>query len=126
MLELKVNPGYEKLLPNLPSDEYEALKDSIKNERALPLVVNGEGVILDGHHRYRVCSDLGFKPKIEVKNFPNKLLEKKFVIEANLRRRHLNDFQKAELAYPLLEMQEKFNPFSIFVTKIFAQYSKLR
>ena len=34
-------------------------------------------------------------------------LHQKFVIEANLRRRHLNDFQKAELAYPLLEIERE-------------------
>jgi len=66
-----------------------------------------EKVILDGHHRYRICQELGITPKVEVKTFPNKLLEKKFVIEVNLRRRHLNDFQKAELAYPLLEIERE-------------------
>jgi hypothetical protein len=34
-------------------------------------------------------------------------LEKKFVIETNLRRRHLNDFQKAELGRPLLEIEKE-------------------
>jgi hypothetical protein len=34
------------------------------------------------------------------------MLEKKFVIEANLRRRHLNNFQLVELAVPLLEIEK--------------------
>ena len=42
-----------------------------------------------------------------MKSTLKKLLEKKFVIEVNLRRRHLNDFQKAELAYPLLEIERE-------------------
>ena len=41
------------------------------------------------------------------KSFENKLLEKKFVIESNLRRRQLNDFQKAELRIPLLDIEKK-------------------
>jgi DNA modification methylase len=106
--ELKINPEYEKLLPKVPKEEYNALAESIKMEgQHYPIVVNKEGVILDGHNRFRICQELGITPKVEVKAFPNKLLEKKFVIETNLRRRHLNDFQKAELAYPLLEIERE-------------------
>lgn len=105
---LKVNPEYEALLPKLPRDEYEALKQSIKTEgQYYPIIVNPEGIILDGHHRYKACQELGIEPKIEVKSFPNKLLEKKFVIEVNLRRRHLNEFQIAELGYRLLPIERE-------------------
>lgn len=106
--ELKINLEYERLLAKLPAKEYEALKESIKAMgQHFPIIVNDENVILDGHHRYRICKELGIAPKVEVKTFPNKLLEKKFVIEANLHRRHLNAFQKAELAYPLLEIERE-------------------
>ena len=36
-----------------------------------------------------------------------KLVEKKFVIESNLRRRHLTSFQLVELGIPLLEIEKK-------------------
>ncbi len=62
--------------------------------------------VLDGHHRYRACTELGIEPDFEVRKFDDKLLEKKFVIEANLRRRHLNNFQLVELAVPLLEIEK--------------------
>jgi len=105
-MELKINSEYEALLPRLSKEEYEALKTSMQLEgQHFPIVVNEDKYILDGHHRYRACSELGVTPKIEVKSFSDKLLEKKFVIEANLRRRHLNDFQKAELAMPLLDIE---------------------
>jgi len=42
-----------------------------------------------------------------VRKFEDKLLEKKFVIEANLRRRHLNKFQLVELGVPLLEIEKE-------------------
>lgn len=99
---LRINPEYERLLPPLTAEEFEALKLSIKNEGLhFPIVVNGDRFILDGYHRARACLQLGIKPKTEVKKIEDPLLEKKFVIEANLRRRQLNDFQKAELAYVL-------------------------
>ena len=49
---------------------------------------------------------LGIEPDFEVRKFEDKLVEKKFVIEANLRRRHLNNFQLVELAVPLLEIEK--------------------
>jgi N6-adenosine-specific RNA methylase IME4 len=101
-----VDPLYEGLLPKLSASEQEALEFSISAEgQHYPIIVNEEGVILDGHHRFKACQHLGLEPRVEVKKFVDKLLERKFVIEVNLRRRHLNDFQRAELAYPLLEIE---------------------
>jgi len=105
--ELKINPEYEALLPKLSTEDFEALKLSIKNEgQHYPIIVNVDSEILDGHHRARACQELGLEPKIETKSFPNKLLEKKFVIESNLLRRHLNKFQRAKLVLPLLEIEK--------------------
>ncbi len=105
---VKINEEYHKLLPFLPCEEYKALKDSIiQNGLHFPIVVNGENVILDGYNRYKICNELGIEPKFEVKYFDNPLLEKQFVIEANLRRRHLNKFQRVEMAKPLLEIEKE-------------------
>ena len=68
--------------------------------------MNEDLEVLDGHHRYRACIELGIEPDFEVRKFEDKLLEKKFVIEVNLRRRHLNNFQLVELAVPLLEIEK--------------------
>lgn len=101
-MEMRVNPEYQALLPQLPKEEYEALKASIKEEGLhFPLTVNREGVILDGHHRWRACQELGLEVRSDIKDFNDPLLEKRFVIEANLKRRHLNDYQRAELATAL-------------------------
>jgi hypothetical protein len=53
----------------------------------------------------RELVELGVEPRVEVRGFSDRLLEKRFVVEVNLRRRHLNDFQRAEPAYPLLEIE---------------------
>jgi len=105
-LQITVNPTYQELLPSISKEEYEALKQSIETEgQHFPITVNPQNQILDGHNRYRICLELGLEPKCELKSFRNGLLEKKFVIEANLRRRHLNKFQKAELGFPLLDIE---------------------
>jgi N6-adenosine-specific RNA methylase IME4 len=107
-VNLKIKREYESILPKLPKEEYEALKESIAKEGLhYPIIVNPNGIILDGHQRYRICKELGIKPKVKIRVFKNPLLEKRFVIETNLLRRHLNDYQKAELAYPLLEIERE-------------------
>jgi len=106
-MSLRLNPEYSKLLPKMSEEEFAELKSSIKTEgQHYPIIVNENLEVLDGHHRYRACTELGIEPDFEVRRFEDKLLEKKFVIEANLRRRHLNNFQLVELAVPLLEIEK--------------------
>jgi ParB-like chromosome segregation protein Spo0J len=106
-MSLRFNPEYIRLLPKMSEEEFAELKASIKTEgQHYPIIVNEDLEVLDGHHRYRACTELGIEPDFEVRRFEDKLLEKKFVIEANLRRRHLNNFQLVELAVPLLEIEK--------------------
>ena len=107
-MSLRVNPEYKKLLPKMSDEEFAGLKASIQAEgQHYPIVANEDLEILDGHHRLRACVELGIEPDFEVRKFEDKLLEKKFVIEANLRRRHLNNFQLVELGVPLLEIEKE-------------------
>ncbi len=106
-MSLRVNPQYEKMLPKMSEEEFAELKVSIKAEgQHYAIIANEDLEVLDGHHRFRACTELGIEPDFEVRKFEDKLLEKKFVIEANLRRRHLNNFQLVELAVPLLEIEK--------------------
>jgi ParB-like chromosome segregation protein Spo0J len=106
-MSLRLNPEYEKLLPRMSEEEFAELKKSIQQEgQHYAIIVNEDLEVLDGHHRFRACTELGIEPDFEVRKFDDKLLEKKFVIEANLRRRHLNNFQLVELAVPLLEIEK--------------------
>lgn len=106
-MSLRLNPQYDKLLPKMSDEEFTELKASIQAEgQHYPIIANEDLEVLDGHHRFRACTELGIEPDFEIRKFDDKLLEKKFVIEANLRRRHLNSFQLVELAVPLLEIEK--------------------
>jgi ParB-like chromosome segregation protein Spo0J len=60
MMMIKTNQEYASLVPQLSKEEYESLKQSIKeNGLWVPIVVNNDGVILDGHHRYKACQERG-------------------------------------------------------------------
>ena len=93
-VEIRINNKYASLVPELTREEYESLKESIKqNGLWVPLIVNQDGVLLDGHHRYKVCQELGIKPHYIVKEFKGEFYEKLFVIDCNIKRRQLNNFQ---------------------------------
>jgi ParB-like chromosome segregation protein Spo0J len=106
-MSLQLNPDYKKLLPKMSDEEFGELKASIQAEgQHYPIIVNEDLEVLDGHHRFKACTELGIEPDFEVRKFEDKLIEKKFVIEANLRRRHLTKFQLIELGVPLLEIEK--------------------
>jgi DNA modification methylase len=105
---IKINPEYSKLVNQLSNAEHEALKSSISNKGLhLPIIVSQDNVILDGHNRLKICQELGIEPKFEVKEFSDQSQEKEFVIEINLKRRHLNSFQIAELEYKMEEIYKE-------------------
>ena len=108
MINITILEKYHSLIPALKESEYKQLEESIKeNGQWIPILVNSAGVILDGHNRYKICKELKINPKVVIKSFDNELLEKKFVIECNLKRRQLNDFQKSELGIPLQKINAK-------------------
>lgn len=107
-MKLVTSTVYANMVPNLTETEYKSLKESIKEYGLwIPILVNIHGVILDGHHRFRACNELGVQLKHATRVFTNEILEKKFVIECNLKRRHLNEFQKAELGILLLPLERE-------------------
>ena len=112
-MNLQNNNEYQDLVPPYTEQDYQSLKQSIKERGLLvPIIANSQGIILDGHHRYRSCQELRIECDYIVNDFENELLEKLFVIDSNLTRRHLNNFQRAELALkekPILEEIAKRN-----------------
>jgi DNA methylase/ParB-like nuclease domain len=104
--KIKINEEYAKLVSEISQSDYESLKTSIKEDGLfVPIILNQHGTILDGHHRYRACHELGIEPRTMKREFEDPLLEKQFIIEVNLKRRQLNEFQIAELGYKLEEVE---------------------
>ncbi len=51
-----------QLMPDLPTWEFESLKESIRKYGVIiPIVKDETGAILDGHHREKACQELGIK-----------------------------------------------------------------
>lgn len=107
-MQLTINPEYEDLVPALSESQYNSLSDSIKeNGLWMPILTNPEGIILDGHHRFKICKELGINLKHAVRNFDSKTDEIIFVGECNLKRRHLEPLQRIALVRKLEPYYQK-------------------
>jgi ParB-like chromosome segregation protein Spo0J len=103
---------FADLFPLLQGAELQELADDIKangqREPIILLCVDGRNQILDGRNRWLACESVGVEPIIEDYIGPEddeSLLA--FVISRNLRRRHLNESQRAMLAAKLKPMFEE-------------------
>jgi ParB-like chromosome segregation protein Spo0J len=99
-MEIKASP----VLPQLPPDEYEILRDSIAEIGVqVPLLLTADHVLVDGHERWRAIQEL------EITKFPMRVVgclteteRVQLAIKLNLERRHLSVAQRRELAARLL------------------------
>ena len=98
--DLKINNEYASLLPPISEQDYQSIRQSMQdNGQWVPIIVNPQRVILDGHTRFSICKELQIVPRIVIHEFEGPLQEKKFIIEINRNRRHLTPFQRVELEY---------------------------
>lgn len=81
-----------ELLPPLTAPAYEALKADIAKRGVLvPIEVDEEtGVVLDGHHRLRACSELGLPPPSAIKRrLPDDRARQEHALVLNMLRRQM-------------------------------------
>ena len=93
------NTTYRDLIPRMTADEYEALKQSMEDHMKVfePIEV-WNGRIVDGCTRYEIAKELGLTFETKELDFPDDDAAMRYRIEKNLVRRHLNTFQRIELA----------------------------
>lgn len=105
---IKVKEDYLMLVPRPTKEERMSLKEDINlHGQHDPIVINRDGFILDGYTRYEICQELGIEVKYRIQDFATKDEEKRYVINCNIRRRHLNSFQRVELMYDIFKMERK-------------------
>jgi N6-adenosine-specific RNA methylase IME4 len=111
---IKTDKYANKVTP-LTKNENEALTDSLKKRGYLPdypIIINTNYDVLDGHHRLKACKELGIEPKFAIRPSDNEIEEELFVIDINIARRQLSDYQRGVLLLkkkPILTEQAKRN-----------------
>ena len=98
---MQIDPEFEALIPPLSDDELKYLETSILDEGCRDALVVWGDILVDGHHRYEICTRHDIEFKTIQKEFASREDAKRWIIENNLGRRNLTPFQKVELALRL-------------------------
>ena len=88
-----------QVMPNLNADEYKELKEDIAQRGVMvPIEFDEQGHILDGHHRMKICAELGIKdyPKV-IRAGMTEEEKRTHARKLNMARRQLSQEQRREL-----------------------------
>ncbi|WP_018296508.1 ParB N-terminal domain-containing protein [Corynebacterium lubricantis] len=87
-----------QVMPPLASDEYQELYEDIKANGVLePIHVDEDGVVIDGHHRSKIASELGIPCPMITHDDLDEGEKVNLAFVLNLKRRHLSREQRQEL-----------------------------
>lgn len=94
----QMNESPYQVMPYLSTEEYEMLKaDIAENGVLIPIELDADGNILDGHHRRKACMELGVDcPYITRTELATDEEKRAHARRINLARRHLTSAQKRD------------------------------
>ena len=95
--ELRIDEEFATLIPPLTPNEYTRLEQSILTEGYRDAIVLWNDIIVDGHHRYKVCSTHNINFQTVQKSFSSREEVILWMLQNQLGRRNLNDFQRVEI-----------------------------
>ena len=101
---IRIDPEFQNLIPKLTSEELKQLGENILSEGCRdPLVVwrNGGLTLVDGHNRYRICTDRNIPFNIVERDFKDREEAKLWIIQNQFGRRNLNKYHRSVLALQL-------------------------
>jgi hypothetical protein len=106
---IQVDPEFRDLIIPLTSEETDQLRGNLQRDGCLhELVVWQEtGLLLDGHNRHAICTELGIPFKCRSISLPDRDAAKIWMIRNQLGRRSLDTYQRGLLA---LELEKLLKP----------------
>lgn len=111
-MNIKIENEFKELLPPLTPEQKEELeKDIVKNGCLNPLIIWGD-ILIDGHHRYEICTKNDIPYDILEMKFKNKLEAMEWAWANQKNRRNLNKYELAQMALkfkPTIEEKAKEN-----------------
>jgi DNA-binding XRE family transcriptional regulator len=100
-LEITINPELRDLLPPLSAEELSGLETEILRDGCTDELTLWGNILIDGHHRYEICTRHGFPFKTRQKDFQNLDDAKLWAWQHQANRRNLTDFQRGEIVLKL-------------------------
>lgn len=97
-MEITIKKEFKDLIPRLSNEEYELLTKSILSDGCREPILLWNGVIVDGHNRYEICTTNNVEFKTANINFSDEDAAKVWVIDNQMGRRNITQWVKFELS----------------------------
>lgn len=107
MKELTIDNELKSYIRPLKDEEYEKLKESILIEGIRDPLVVWQGILLDGHHRYKIAQEHNLEFKIVEIELPDKDAVKEWIITNQLGRRNLTEQEASYYRGKLYESRKQ-------------------
>ena len=104
---MQIDEEFKNLIPKLSEDEIKQLEENILEEGCREPLVIWNNTIIDGHNRYKICTENNIDFKTVEKKFSNREEAKVWIVKNQLARRNLNNAQKIEIAEKIKEEASK-------------------
>jgi len=95
---IKINENFRNLIPPLSESEYSELEKSLLTEGCREPIIIWKNMIVDGHHRYEICTKHDIPFRTQEIEFQNEDEAKVWILTNQLARRNLPEFTRIELA----------------------------
>lgn len=109
-LHIVIDPEFRALIPPPTPEERQQLEANLLKDGCRDALVTWHGILLDGHTRHEICTAHKIPFGTIEQACADRDAAKLWILQHQLGRRNLNDFQKAELVIqlePLLAAQAK-------------------
>jgi hypothetical protein len=104
MNQILIDPEFRSLIPSLTKEELEQLKQNLIKDGCRDALIVWNGILLDGHNRYEICSKHNIIYRTEEKHFESRNEAKEWIIRNQFGRRNLSAFDRSKLALRLKEL----------------------
>ena len=103
-MKFTIDREFQSLIPTISAEELAGLTASLLQDGCRDPFVVWNGLLLDGHHRAKICREHKIKWKTTKVFLPDREAAKVWIIQNQFARRNLTPFQRGELAILLEPM----------------------
>lgn len=106
-MNIVIDKEFQSLIPALTTDEYRGLEESILSEGCRDALVLWGDTLIDGHNRYKICTEHNIPFKTVQKEFISRDDVKLWMIGNQLARRNINNYARTTLESQSDEIKAK-------------------
>jgi hypothetical protein len=90
MQNIEIDNEFQSLIPSLATDERQQLEANIKSDGCRNPLVTWNGILVDGHNRYEICTRLNIPFTTVGKQFDNSNDATEWIIKNQFGRRNVD------------------------------------